>query len=327
MSFLDRLTRAFSTLSQVELDDRSRFGALGEQYAAQVIHDGESFWIHNPIIPHPTKPGYTLETDFLVYTRGNLFCVEIKTYKGRLSYPPRYRTVSIEQRGWRGLRAVPQTARDGYDDTRIVQEKVGNYGEGIFTTEHPNPLKKTRYFVHRLKDYLSKRETRFQRLHIIPVVGFADQTDISAIRSFETGMISVSELPAFFDRHTHPKFARNPSPWILEGLRWIPTWDLILTTKNEWINGIIQDRDLTFRGTDGRWYALPYATIQAITLHRTGLFSAHDQMTVQYTNGTTQVFQCAEGDIHLQRVGEQKVHHLRNVNRIIVGVANKIMGR
>jgi len=325
MSFLDRLTRAFSTLSQVELDDRSRIGALGEQYAAQVIHDGEGYWIHNPIIPHPTKPGYTLETDFLVYTRGNLFCVEIKSYKGRISYVPQYRTMQAEQRSWFDGRSLPQTVFAGSDDSRIVQEKVGNYGEGIFTKEHPNPLKKTRYFVHRLKDYLGQRDARFQRLHIIPVVGFADHTDISAIRSFETGMISVSELPAFFERHTHPKFAAAPSSWILAGVRSLPTWDLLLTTNNEWINGIIQDRDLTFRGTDGRWYALPYATIQAISLQRARIFSSHDQMRVQYTNGSTHVFECVSGDIHLQRVGERQVHHLRNVNRIIVGVANKFV--
>jgi hypothetical protein len=57
-SFLDRLTRAFSTLSHVELDDRAKIGALDEQYAAQVIYDSEGSWIRNPIIPHPTKLGY-----------------------------------------------------------------------------------------------------------------------------------------------------------------------------------------------------------------------------------------------------------------------------
>jgi hypothetical protein len=50
----------------------------------------------------------------------------------------------------------------------------------------------------------------------------------------------------------------------------VPTWDLILTTNNEWMNGLIQDCELTFRGADGRWYALPYATIHAISLQRTG---------------------------------------------------------
>jgi hypothetical protein len=220
---------------------------------------------------------------------------------------------------------MPQTVIDGYDDSRILQEKVGNYGEAIFTRDYPNPLKKTRYFLHRLKGYLSARDARFQRLHILPVVGFADHADISPVHSFETGMVYVSELPAFFEQHTHPRFARSPSPWILQGLQQVPTWDLILTTNNVWMNGIIQERELTFREANGRWCTLPYASLSTISLQRTGLFSAYDQMTVQYTNGSTQVFQCVGGEIHLQRVGERQVHHLRNVNKIIVGVANKVV--
>ncbi len=89
------------------------------------------------------------------------------------------------------------------------------------------------------------------------------------------------------------------------------------------MNGIIQDRELTFRGTGRRRYALPYTAIHSISLQRTGFFSAHDQMTVQYTNGSTQVFHSVGGEIHLQRVGERQIHQLRNVNRIVVGVANK----
>jgi len=37
MSIAQRLTRAFQTLSTIELDEQSRFGALGEFYAEQVL--------------------------------------------------------------------------------------------------------------------------------------------------------------------------------------------------------------------------------------------------------------------------------------------------
>jgi hypothetical protein len=46
-------------------------------------------------------------------------------------------------------------------------------------------------------------------------------------------------------------------------------------------------------------------------------------MIVQYTNGSTELFHSVGGEIHLQRVGERQVHQLRNVNRIVVGIANK----
>ena len=39
MSMSSRLTRAFQALSTVELDGKSRFGALGEFHMQQVLHD------------------------------------------------------------------------------------------------------------------------------------------------------------------------------------------------------------------------------------------------------------------------------------------------
>jgi len=96
MSLFQRITRAFHTLSTIELDQQSRFGALGEFYAEQVLDDGQAICINNPIVPHPTKPDLFLESDFLIYTQGSLFCVEIKNYKGRISYPVRYRV----EHGW-----------------------------------------------------------------------------------------------------------------------------------------------------------------------------------------------------------------------------------
>lgn len=324
MSLLERLTRTLDTFSHIELDDRSKVGALGEQYAAQVINEGDgSVWIPNPIIPHPTKPGYTREADFLVYTQGNLFCIEVKNYRGRISYPPRYPNIQVEQRGWLGQHHSTQTVIDGYDTSKILQEKMGKYGEGVFTKEHPNPLSKTQNFINHLKNYVGQIEPRFKRLHIIAVAGFSEQADISAIHSFDTGMIYVSEMPAFFEHHINPKFAQRPSKWIIEVMHKIPTWDVVQTTGNEWMNGILADRELVFKSTDRQNYQIPFKQIRSVTWKRKGFFSAHDEMTVQYINGTVQNMNCVNGEIRLNRIGEQQVHKLRNLNRLIVGVANK----
>ena len=61
MPILQRLTRAFQTLSTVELDEQSRVGALGEFYAEHVLRDEQGIYLPNPIIPHPTKPGLFIE--------------------------------------------------------------------------------------------------------------------------------------------------------------------------------------------------------------------------------------------------------------------------
>src|SRR6266702_3565084 len=137
MSLFQRITRAFHTLSTIELDEQSRFGALGELSAEQILDDGQAICINNPIVPHPTKPGLSLESDFLIYTQGNLFCVEIKHYKGRLYYPPRERVGQGSP--LKGPLARPPL--QGFDDSIIIQEKLGNYGEGIFLKEHRNAPK------------------------------------------------------------------------------------------------------------------------------------------------------------------------------------------
>lgn len=299
MSLFQRLSRAIDTLSHVHLDERSQYGAFGENYAAQVITKKEgTFWIANPIIPHPSKPGFTRESDFLVYTQGNVFCIEIKHYKGKI-FPK--------------------------DDSTIIQEKMGNYGEGIFTNEHPNPLKKTKNFIYHLKNYVGQIEPRFQRLHIYAVAAFSEEADISAIHSFDDGMIYISELQRFFEHHRNPQFAQRPSLWIMNAMRRIPTWDLIQTTDNEWINGFFMTNELVYKGTDRRMHSLPYAKINSVSWQRKGLFSAYDEMTISFTDGKQEKLNSVNGSIWLQRIGEKKYFKLRNVNKLIVGVANKFI--
>lgn len=73
-----------------------------------------------------------------------------------------------------------------------------------------------------------------------------------------------------------------------------------------------------------RTHNIPYARIQKITLQRATGLSAYDEMTVTYLNGSSQSFRCAGGEIHLNRFqGEQQTHKLRNINQILIGVANK----
>ena len=88
MSMSPRLTRAFQALSTVELDEKSRFGALGEFHMQQVLDDEQLLYVFNPIVPIPGKPGRFNESDFLIYAYGSLFCVEIKNWRGSVYYPP-----------------------------------------------------------------------------------------------------------------------------------------------------------------------------------------------------------------------------------------------
>ncbi len=325
MSLMDRLLRAIDAMSNVELDDANRGGMLGEQYAESIIDDGQDgCYIRNPMIPHPRKPGLFLETDFLVYMQGNMYCVEVKNYRGRVYYPARYRTVFMEKGWFIFKRRVPQVVMDGYDYSKMVQQKMGQRGEGLVTREMPNPILKTQRYIEDLKRYLYRIDARLQSLPIYPVLAFSEKADISAVYNFDAGIMYISQLRTFFKKYGHPAFSRSPAPWIQQTLRRLPTWDLILTSGNEWFNGTLADRDFCFQATNGRWDALPYAQIDSIEVCRGGAFSAHDSICVTYVNGAQQSFECVGGEIHLNRFkGKQQVHKVRNMRKLIVGIANK----
>jgi len=328
MSLLRRLSRALDTLSRPQLDGRSLFGALGEEYASQFL-DGPSIVsrVINPIIPGSDQRRNPFESDFLVYTQGNLFCVEVKRYKGRITYAQASSHSALGEYGRSHPRSFVQKNANNIDDSKIVQEKTGNYGESLPPRTHPNPLRKTKAFIRVLKDYLVDNiDPRFRTLFVIPVVAFVEEADISAIHSFDTGMIYVRELPAFFQRCAHPTFARNPSRWVAEGIQKLPTSDLVVTTNGDPFKGFITDQMLIFKRKDGGVEQLPYQNIRAVWMQRTWLFSDFDKMTVFFSQGHFQEFECASGVIHVTSFsGERQTHKLRNVNKIVVGRTNKLL--
>ncbi|GCF10066.1 nuclease-related domain-containing protein [Dictyobacter arantiisoli] len=325
MFTMKRLVRAFDGMSTVKLAGKDRGGEQGEDDAELIIRaGGQGCYMRNPILPHPRKPGFFLESDFLVYAHGALFCVEIKNYRGRVYYPTRTHTIYVKKGWFIFKRTVAQTVVDGYDYSKVIQEKSGYNGEGITTREQPNPLTKTQNIVDDLQRFLPRVDTHFQGVPIYPVLGFSEKTDISAIYDFKAGIIHISELPKFFAAHGNGTPSKAQVQRMQQALNLLPTWDRIWTTNNEMFYGTITDRDFTFKDINNRTYTLPYQQIQSIELKRDGAFSAYDDLTVFYSNGKKQAFRCTGGEIHLDRFqGEKQIHRLRNVTRIVAGIANK----
>lgn len=304
-NFFWRLTRVLDTLQPVQLDERSIVGDRAEIYAEQIIKQFVNreggVYLRSPLIP-ASRGNWEAESDFLVYTKGKLFCVEIKSLKGTISYRP---------------------GANGYDKSKIVYEKRGNYGEYIPPKYYDNPLRKTQLFINDLRKYIVYIDRRFQRFPIIPVVGFTWQSDIVSIHDWKTGMIYIDELPQFFEYYKDHKFAQQPSRWVIDTiLNKIPTWDWVVTTRGELMGGELANDHLTFQGADGKLRNLPYSTIRYICWHR-GAFSSYDQMIVYYTDGTSEPFQCVRGVVYLDRGQSHHTHKLRNLKKLIVGRANK----
>jgi hypothetical protein len=320
---MNRLVRAFDTLSRVENDAQTRGGMRGEDYAEYIIESGQDLSVRNPIIPHPNRRGYYLETDFLVYSRGTLYAVEIKNYRGKVYYPTRSHVEQV-QKGWFIFkRSVPVTVVDGFDYTKLVQEKRDYNKNTISKREFPNPFTKTQDYIEDLKRYLYRLDARFANIPIYPALGFAEKTDISTIYNFEGGIMHISQLPAFFEKYANPTVSTASDQWIRQALHRLPTWDRIFTTGNEWINGVLDEVALTFRETNGQPRSIPYNRIRAIVFEREGRFSAYDVVTITFTDGKQQSFHSKDGEVRLRHFGEMQTHKFRNINSLLVGIANR----
>jgi hypothetical protein len=211
MSLLSRFTGLLDSFQTIELEQRDRYGAGGEDEVEETLRRNLWRYVRNPLAPYPSKPGIFLESDFLVHVNGGLFVVEVKKLIGRVVYD---------------------------DDHRFVQQiKRGRYGEGVFVKRFSNPLQKTNGFAGRLKNYLAAVDPRFRHVYIGAAAVFAPTADISAIHD-PAGLIYTSELPEFFISQSRGGESRQ-RPWLVEAVKHVPTWDRIETTHALRWSGLI----------------------------------------------------------------------------------------
>jgi hypothetical protein len=300
MSILRRIKRYVRAQRIPELSTMDRVGMGGEQYADQfLVHPLVLSRIANPVLPHPSVPNLFLESDFLVYAAGTLFCLEIKNYKGIIYYP-------------------------NADKAQIVQQKIGRYGENIPAKWHRNPLHQVTGFIFRLKQYLGAHvDPRFAGLYIVPVVAFVrnDDTDISSIWNLSEGMLYVDEISTFFYEKRNPKFLSRPSQWVLNGLQKVPRPDILITATGDVLHGFISHSHLSFKENNGRrTMEIPFAQISEVCLNRKGTFSDSDQVVIALRNGQQLHHTAVEGKVRFRTLhGDLSVRYFHNLASITPG--------
>ena len=306
--------------ASMELDGKEIGGRFGEDRAARVIESTRNAcYVRNPIVPYPRAPGRFTETDFLVYTRGTLYCVEIKNHRGRIYYTPGYITIYRTEGWFIFKRHIPQVVQSGYDYGKMIQETIDEHGQKV-TRDFPNPWLKTQRYIDNLKYYLHQINPELAKLPIYPILAFDDKADISAIHQFDAGIVRISELPAFFARFSNPAYESKPAPWIEQQLRSLPTWDLVLTTTNRSFNGVLAEPFLRFRGINRRDYTIPYQNIVTVDIRQ----EPQQEVVITYTSGEVRTFPYTDGSIRLNRFkGEQQTHQFGQIRKVTVGVANK----
>jgi hypothetical protein len=300
MSILRRFVRYFQAQREPRLGEGDRVGIAGELYADQFLTAPNIVsYVRNPVLPHPNDSHLVLETDFVVYASGNLFCLEIKNYKGRISY------------------ADPQ-------HSRIIQQKEGRYGESIEPKIHHNPLRQTRRFIFHLKSYLSTHVDRqFAKLYITPVAAFVrnPDTDISAVRDSREALIYVDEISEFFLCNGNRNFSDRPSHWIVQGLHQLPRPDVVVTIAGDVFRCFIHEHEFVFKVETGQRMALPYRQLHDIRLKRSGSFSDFDRVVVTLKDGQQQRYASIGGIVQFRTLqGKDMSEYIRNIVSITPGV-------
>lgn len=323
MNLMDSLKRALDRFKIYSKDEIENYGNDGERIARQnfAYKNGTGIAYYNRLVPDYSKKNKYFEIDAIIYAAGNVFCVEIKRYKGKISYVPKYKMVKEKKKIlWFEFEREKKVV-DGLDKSRIIKEKVGNYNEDTFYKEFTNPIKKTIFFIKRMKEFLSGYDKRFKSLFIIPVVCFVDdEADISDIHSFEEGLIYVSELQQFINMHKNDNFDKMSSEWIIDGLNKLPTWDKIITSSKEELNGVLENDEVVFEARDKSKIYLKYRDIKRMTFKNIGLiFSPYSEVTVYKKDNSTSVYEVVSGDIVFNRFGERQIHKIVNISAIMVG--------
>lgn len=291
MALWDRLFRLLSNFGQQQLDPRILAGVQGEEYATEIIRSTNPHChVPNAIAPSVHPGGWVCETDHIVLSEGTIFVVEVKNYKGRLLWA---------------------------DDKRsnLLQIKSGRYGESIAPKRLKNPAHQARGFVHPAKQYLARAcDRRFEHLRIEAVGAFTRNGDISAIHSFEDGLVYVDELPALFSMRRNERFANRPSEWIVTGLEALPRLDVVRTAEGHHFRGFLQGSHLQYRGPEQQEYGWEWRQIEWIYLERSGVFSSHDKVILQLRSGRRVESQAVQGIVRvLDLEGQLSEHKLSNL--------------
>lgn len=319
MSFINRITRAIDSFNEISNDGVISFGMDGELEAKRVIDEEKGLILYNCIIPHPRDKNKFLEIDSIIYNEGNIYCIEIKNYKGKITFIPVYEEVKEKINFlFFFTRTITKKIQVGWDDSKIIQSKEGKYGEGVFYKEYSNPMKKTKYFINNLKSYLSTKYSMFNKVFINPVVAFnRDITDISDIHSLEKGYIYIDEIPRLIEVNSSKR--KGNIEYIKNGLLELSTWDTVVTNSNETIYGIIEDSYLNVYTEDNEKIKINYKDVKFVKVERKGIFSKEDRLLIRFTDNRENYYKNTTGKIILDKFGTLQEHKISNVNFIDIG--------
>lgn len=281
---MSRIERFFRLFYNIDPDGRHIFGQAGEEYAKNKLSHFGYHLFFNRILPHPKNPSRYIESDIIVYSDDYIFCIEVKRFRGKVFFTDGgiiQETHRAFERRYRGYRA----------------KKI------------KDPMVQSTLFTKTLKYSLIGKDSRFKKIHFVPVVAFSEEADISSIHSFGDGILYVSELPDFIQSCLKKN---DKYEWVVKAFESLKGFDYIINRNGFTTMGIILNKNFECRSVD-KVFSLPYAQIKKINVKRGGLFSKCDKITILKKNSEVENLCCMDGYILINIFGNKQKHFLKNI--------------
>lgn len=307
-----------------EASAHSVYGQYGEKVAAAHLALAKIAFYPNRIIPHPDpqkhKKGYYLEIDFLVLGANTVYCIEVKSFKGKLTHPIVSRIEEIQKKflffKWKKKITVSEP-----DKTKIVIDKLSRNGQDVFHKEIENPIGKTRYFADILKRYLTNKDKRFKDIEFVPILAFNNElSDPSAIISEEDGLLSIQGLADYITAREGRKAKK--SDWLVKALSSLKTWDRIFSKNDSEANsvyGVLNSESVFLQDVKGNPVEVQFKDMNELVIQPGSVLSTKDKVRISLKNGKTLELFNQDDSIELNSFGEVQTHHLTAIKRVIVG--------
>ncbi len=203
----------------------------------------------------PGRGGRLNYASAVAWSRGNLYALDFKSWKGHV-------TLS--------------------DDRRSVEQATVSSGGNTYLREHYNPLPHVDRFSLSFKNWQIRRRSPWKRQFVRPLVVFC-----SAEASYEgfpdEGYTTLEELPQELQRRGTK--ASTPPKWLLDDLASSPTWDVLVDRSERIYQGMLQQDGINLLLENGAPISIPFAAIWRIEVEEGGFFSRADPVAVQLRDG------------------------------------------
>ena len=276
---------------------------------------GQQVWF-DPVVPG--RDGRPFSIPAIIWAEGSLFIVDFRRWKGSLSFHTKTAQVKVKKNFlWWDYETTEERVI-GLDTSKIVKRKDGNYGEDTFVSTMNNPVARPTAFLHALKNWLGERDSRWKRLKLHPVVAFIDdETKLGPVRSIESGIVMLADLPELVRDRRNDQFLGAPAPWISEALDTLPSWDRLVTRTVDVFQGRIIDSTLGIE-TDHGDDLLRIPEVEWIEVNREGILSERDELTIHLRDGSVKVAWCQRKSLQIDDGHGSVEHKLRNLSAVVV---------